>query len=221
MNVLEIKKNIESLTVSIADQQRSLAILRQQIVTAIKPFVKERIKYEVEHQVKTNSEHTKALGKDALTEMKKQLQTALENSDAVIDGIFGDDTLWVHVNYQVVPNGDRFSQSFNNQNAAGEKIRKGIKIAVGEAGKILVDYKYLPIGNLYVWDSGMRYDYTRANQGQSKLMYAYALALPQELETLIGKYSKGVGLLHDASCKLMDLQKTLSQQEAMDLWNEV
>ena len=72
MSVLEIKKNINSLNVSIAEQQKSLAILKQQIVAASKPFVKERVKYEVEHQVKANSEHTKLLGKDALGEMKKR-----------------------------------------------------------------------------------------------------------------------------------------------------
>ena len=73
MSVLEMKKKIEQLNTAITEQQKSLALLRQQIVTASKPFVKERIKHEVEQQVKSNSEHTKELGKDALTEMKRQL----------------------------------------------------------------------------------------------------------------------------------------------------
>lgn len=221
MSVLEIKKKIDSLDISVAEQQKSLALLREQIVAAIKPFVKERIKNEVESHVKTNSEHTKALGKDTLAEMKKELLAALENSDTFIDDIFGDNTLWVHENYQVIPNGDRFSQKYNNQKSAKEKIRNGIKIAVGVAGKILIDHKYLSIGNLYVWESGMRYDYTRANNGKSRLMYAYGLSLPQGISRLIEDYSNGIGQLHEVLCQLLDAQKSLSVQEALDLWNEV
>lgn len=221
MGVLEIKKKIDSLNISVAEQKKSLAILSEQIVVAIKPYVKEKIKYEVESHVKTNSEHTKALGIDTLAEMKKELITVLEASDTIIDGIFSDDTLWVHVNYQVIPNGDFFGQKYNNQKSAKEKIRKGIKIAVGEAGKILINYKYLSAGNLYVWESGMRYDYTRASGGKSRLMYAYGLSLPQDISQLIEDYSNGIGQLHEVLCQLQDTQKSLSVQEALDLWNEV
>lgn len=221
MSVLEIKKKIELLNTSLAEQRESLSLLRKQIVAASKPFVRERIKSEVEYQVKDNSEHTKELGKEALAEMKKQLLTALENSDAIIDEIFGDDELWVHENYKVSPNGDRFGQGYNKKELARENIHKGIKIAIGEAGKILIEHKYLSPGNQYRWDYGMRYDYTRANKGKSKLMYGYGLSLPQETNALIEKYCKGIGQLHEASCQLMDLEKALSEQEAMDLWNEV
>lgn len=221
MSVLEIKKKIELLNTSLAEQRESLSLLRKQIVTASKPFVRERIKFEVEQQVKSNSEHTKELGKDALTEMKKQLLSVLDNSDALVDDIFGDDELWVHVNYKVTPNGDRFGLGYNKEKLAKENIRKGIKIALGEAGKILIKYKYLSPGNQYTWDYGMRYDYSRANKGESRLMYAYSLSLPEELFQMIEKYSKGIWQLHEASCQLMDSQKALSEQEAIDLWNEV
>lgn len=221
MSVLEIKKKIELLNASLAEQRESLALLRQQIVTASKPFVRERIKSEIEHQVKDNPEHTKKLGKDVLAEMKKQLLTALENSDAVVDDIFSDDELWVHENYMVSPNGDRFGQGYNKKESAKENIHKGIKVAIGEAGKILIEHKFLSPGNRYRWDSGMRYDYTRANKGKSKLMYGYGLSLPQEINMLIEKYCKGIGQLHEALCQLIDLQKSLSEQEAIDLWNKV
>ena len=221
MSVLEIKKKIELLNTSLAEQRESLSLLRKQIVTATKPYVRERIKSEVEQQVKSNSEHTKELGKDALTEMKKQLLSVLDNIDALVDDIFGDDELWVHVNYKVTPNGDRFGQGYNKEKLAKENIRKGIKIALGEAGKILIKYKYLSPGNQYTWDYGMRYDYSRANKGESRLMYAYGLSLPEELFQMIEKYSKGIWQLHEASCQLMDSQKALSEQEAIDLWNEV
>lgn len=221
MSVLEIKKKIELLNASLDEQRESLALLRQQIVTASKPFVRERIKSEIEHQVKDNPEHTKKLGKDVLAEMKKQLLTALENSDAVVDDIFSDDELWVHENYMVSPNGDRFGQGYNKKESAKENIHKGIKVAIGEAGKILIEHKYLSPGKQYRWDSGMRYDYTRANKGKSKLMYGYGLSLPQEINLLIENYCKGIGQLHEALCQLMDLQKALSEQEAIDLWNEL
>lgn len=221
MSVLDIKKKIELLNTSLSEQRESLALLRQQIVTSSKPFIRERIKSEIEQQVKDNPEHTKKLGKDVLAEMKKQLLAALENSDTVVDDIFSDEELWVHENYKVVPNGDRFVQGYNMKESAKVNIHKGIKIAIGEAGKILINHKYLSPGNQYRWDSGMRYDYTRANKGKSKLMYGYALSLPKEIDILIEKYCKGIGQLHETLCQLMDLQKALSEQEAIDLWNEV
>ena len=221
MSVLEIKKKIEQLNTAITEQQKSLALLRQQIVTASKPFVKERIKHEIEQQVKSNSEHTKELGRDALTEMKKQLLSILDNSDALVDDIFNDDELWVHINYNVIPNMDLFGQGYDKGKLAKENIHKGIRIALGEAGKILIKYKYLSPGNQYTWDYGMRYYYSCTNQAESRLMYAYGLSLPEELFQMIEKYSKGIWRLHEVSCQLLDSQKALSEQEAIDLWNEV
>jgi hypothetical protein len=221
MGVVEIKQEIEKCESSIKAQQQSFLVQRQQIIDAIKPFVNARLKEEVEAEVKRNSEHTKELGKPALSEMKKRLAELLENSDRITDEAFGDDTIWTYVNYKVLPDGDRFGQGYNNRKAAKENILKGIKIIIGEAGKILLDNKYIKVGGQYRWDADVRYDYTRAGKGATKIVYGYGLSLPQNIEKLIDEYCKGIEDLHETAGKVLDLKEKLSEQEAVDLWDEV
>ncbi len=221
MGVTAIKTEIETCEASIRALQQSFSVQRQQIVEAIKPFVKAQIKKEVENEVKRNSEHTKGLGKEALSEMKKRLAELLDNSDNITDSTFSDDALWTYVNYRVSLDGDRYGQKYNNRKDAKENIIKCIKIIIGEAGQLLIDNEYIEEGGLYRRERGMRYDYTKADKGSTKLMYGYALTLPQDIENLIGEYGKSIEDLHDATDKVLNLQKKLSEQEAVDLWDEV
>lgn len=220
MGVTEIRQEIAKKELSIKTQQQTFEDQRQQIVEAIKPFVRDKIKSEVESHVRTNAEHTKKLGKAALSEMKKRLTDLIADSDRIVDETFSDDSLWVYVNYKILPNGDGFGQRYNNTKAAKENILKGIKIIIGEAGKILIDNKYISVGGQYRWDAGVQYDYTRAGQGSSKLVYGYGLSLPQSIEQLIDKYCAGIENLHETMEKLLNLEKKLSEQEAVDLWDE-
>ena len=156
MSISDLKQRISELDVAIAQQHDALGLLRQQIVDAAKPFVNNQIKIEVEKHVKGNPDHTKSLGRESLAEMKQRLTKTLENSNSIVDEVFTCDILWVHVNYEVKPDGDRFGQAYNSKKLAGENIRNGIKIALGEAGKILIDYKYLTLGREYQREKGMR-----------------------------------------------------------------
>lgn len=221
MGVAEIKQEIEKYEASINTQQQSFLVQRQQIVDAIKPFVKTRLKQEVENEVKHNPEHTKELGKTTLSEMKAKLGELLENSDQIVDETFADDALWTYVNYRILPDGDRFGQGYNNRKSAKEKLLNGIKTIIGRAGKILIDYQYIKVGGQYRWDTDVRYDYTRAGKGAAKLVYGYGLSLSKDIEKLIEEYCKCIDSLHEASAKVLDLQKALSEQEAVDLWDEV
>lgn len=221
MSISDLKQKISELKIAITQQHDALGLLRQQITDAVKPFVNEQIKIEVEKHVKGNPEHTKSLGRETLAAMKQRLTRTLENSNSIVDEIFTRDSFWVHVNYEVKANGDRFGQAYNNKKLAEDNIRNGIKTALGEVGKILIDYKYLTLGREYQWEKGMRYDYTRANNGESRLMYAYGVSLPSDLTKLITEYCNGIDQLHKLSCQLIDSQASLSQQEALDLWNDV
>lgn len=221
MGVAEIKQEIEELEVSVKKQQQSFLTQRHQIVDAIKPSVKERLRKDVEDEVRSNPEHTKELGKAALSEMKKRLNDLIENSDRVVEETFQDDGLWVYVGYSIIPGGDRYGQAYNNKNSAKNKIHKGISIVLGEAGKILIGNKYMAIGSKYCWDNDMIYDYTKAGKGQSKLVCKVLYSLPKDIEQLIDEYCNRIEVLHNTLGKIIDLQKRLSEQEAADLWNEL
>lgn len=149
MSISDLKQKISELKIAITQQHDALGLLRQQITDAVKPFVNEQIKIEVEKHVKGNPEHTKSLGRETLAAMKQRLTRTLENSNSIVDEIFTRDSFWVHVNYEVKANGDRFGQAYNNKKLAEDNIRNGIKTALGEVGKILIDYKYLTLGREY------------------------------------------------------------------------
>lgn len=220
MDINNLKQEIERIERSTEEMNNVLESKRQQLIDAIKPFAKEKIKSEVENQVRTNADHTKALGKDVLSEMKRQLTAVLENSDEIVEKVFSDETIWVHVNYRIIP-GEGYSQKYNNTQKARDNIMRGLQLIVGEAGKILFDNKYISLGRQYQWEHGMPYDYTRANQGQSRIIYGYRLSLPKSIEEMIDNYCKGIGELHEILEKLSAAKKKLAEQEAADLWDEV
>lgn len=220
MGVSEIKREIEKYETTINELQKSFMLQREQIIAAIKPFVKVWLKDNVEDHVRKNSEHTKSLGISALSEMKKRLTNLLEDSDNIVDEVFSDDGRWVHVNYRISLNGNTSGQEYNNKETAERNILDGIKIVLGNAGNILYDYKYIPIGREYCLYPNARPDYSRGRNIPAKLIYGYGLLLPQDIQQLINEYRNSIGDLHEASEKLLVLRKNLSEQEAVDLWAE-
>ncbi len=221
MGVTELEQEIEVLKDAIKVQQQSFSIQRQEIIDAIKPSIREQLKKEVESNVKGNPEHTKELGKTALSEMKKRLNNLLDNSDHIVEETFQDDNLWVYINYSIVPGGDRYGQAYNKIKSAKNLIHKGICYVLAEAGRILIDNKYITVGSKYCWDNDVKYDYSKAGNGHSKLICRSLYSLPKDVEQLIDKYCNSIETLHNTLGKILDLQKKLSEQEAVDLWDEV
>lgn len=219
MGVNEIKQEIGRYERSIELRQQALDKLRNQITEETKPFVKIQLKSEVESRVKHNPEHTKELGRDTLSAMKQRLFTLLDSSDNLVDTTFSDDSLWVHVNY----NSDGSRYAYDNQKLAKEKIHKGIKMIIGEAGKILLDNGYIKVGHEYRWDDDFyrSYNFKNDSKAKTKLLYGFGLSVPPNIQALIEKYVEEIKALHEASIKVSDLQKALSEQEAVDLWDEV
>lgn len=216
MKIDEIKQAIQEQEASIGVQLQEFQALRTHIVEEIKPFAKARMKEDVELKVKSEPNHTKELGIDALTAMKQHLLSLLDRSDEVVDSVFSDDSLWIHTNY-------RFDlqdpYSYKQQGKAKTQIMTGIRRILGEAGQILLDNKYIQVGQEYVWETQYLYGYSGVLKG--KLVYRYGVGVPQNISTLIDEYSQKIGALHELYKKLYYLQKSLSEQEAADLWENL
>ena len=86
MGVNEIKQEIGKYEHSIKLQQQALDKLRNQIIEETKPFVKIQLKSEVESRVKHNPEHTKELGRDALSAMKHLDRTYVSYDEIMAGG---------------------------------------------------------------------------------------------------------------------------------------
>lgn len=218
MGVTEIKQEINKLESAIELESQKLDELRKCIKEETKPFIKAQLKENVEGEVKSNSEHTKTMGRERLSEMKQQLTALLDSSDNLVEEMFSDDELWVHVNYDV---GDDRS-AYRNQKTAGEKIHTAIKAILGEAGKLLIENDYIKAGDMYKWDGGAyrNFNLVSSNTAKSKLIYRGYLPIPKSLGLLIGKYTKEIEALHELYVKVSDLKRRLSEQEAADLWDE-
>lgn len=219
MGVNEIKQEIGKIERSIEAQQQNLNRLRQRITDEVKFFVNPQLKENVEREVKSNSEHTIELGREKLSVMKQSLITLLDNSDSLVEKVFAKNDFWMHVNYGI--GDDRYA--YGIQDEAKGKIYKGIKIVLGEAGKLLIDYDYIKPGTMYQWDrdTHRNFNLVGSNPEKCDLIYKGHLPTPKALSLLIEEYAKQINPLHELYVKVLDLKKDLSEQEAVDLWDEV
>jgi len=219
MGVNEIKQEIDKFERSIEAKQQNLDRLRQRITDETKIFINPQLKENVEREVKSNSEHTIELGREKLSVMKQSLVTLLDSSDSLTEKVLSNNDFWMHVNYDI--GDDRYAYSI--QDEAKGKIYRGIKIILGEAGKLLIEYDYIKPGVLYQWDSNTRrnFNLVDSNTAKSDLVYKGHLPTPKALSLLIEEYAKELKSLHELFVKALDLTKDLSEQKAVDLWDEV
>ena len=115
MSVESIKQQIEKENASLATKLSDFEARRTEIIKQLKPFIQSELKKIVENEVKRNPEHTKALGVERLSGMKKQLTSLLEESDSLVDTVFQDDSLWVYVNYSIAAKGDSWGQTIQRK----------------------------------------------------------------------------------------------------------
>lgn len=217
MSVEIIKQQIEENNVNLALKMEDFEIRRTSITEKLKPFIQTRLKSIVESEVKRNSEYTKSLGVERLGEMKRQLFNLLQNSDDFVDSIFANDDLWVHINYTINPNGDTWGQKHNNTKKAETCITSGIRKMFGKSGKLLVDYGYTKAGSKYERSSQWQTD------DNNEIVFGsnYSIQLPADIERAIADYCKQIEEIHDIIDNLEKLKKKLSEQEAVDLWEQV
>lgn len=215
MSVDEIKQKIATNNSKYQQTVSVLKNLREKIIAEIKPYAKKQIQEIVEANVQKKSAHTKELGLEALSEMKKKLNARLKTSDDIVDKTFADNSLWLHEDYHIGADEDSIKQKHDNGKKAIDNIHNGIKIILGEAGQLLIEYNY---DKAEVWRE--RYATTWFILPNSQITYGFSLLLPQPLENLITQYSKELECLHDCIEKGEKLKNTLSEQEAVDLWNK-
>lgn len=217
MSIETIKQQINENNDSLELKMNDFEVRRSAIVEQLKPFVQNELKRIVENEVKRNSEQTKTLGAERLGEMKKQLLNLLECSHNLVDTVFENDNLWVHVNYTIVPHGDSWGQKHNNTKRAETCIISGIKKVLGKAGKILIDFGYAKAGSKYERTSQWQID----DDNEVVFGSNYGFQIPVDIEKAIADYCKQIEEIHNIIDKLEKLKKELSEQEAFDLWEQV
>ncbi len=196
-------------------QVQRMQTLREQITEGVKPLVKERLKVNVEKEVRGSPEHTKALGRESLSSMKQELAKLLEESGLMVDECFSDDSMWIHTNYSA----RRDTVVYNDKRKAEENIYAGIRRVLGEAGKLLLKYKYIKLGTVYQAD-GSRRTWSTDSNGQGRVAYRGELQTPKELDKLIADYTSAIEVLDREERQIASLRQRIAEQEASDLWDE-
>lgn len=183
MSANELRKKIEQHQNSIQARRDALCTIRQQIIEEAKPFIKTELQRIVDKGVIEDSAHTKELNQEKLlSSMKQQLSDLLNRSDSLVEEIFSDDALWTYVNI----NTSEDDYTLNDSRNAMEKVKNGIKMALGEAGKLFQEFGYAMARTMYKQKNGSRRDFNLVNdnQPQDKLYYeGYVQLLRQFLST--------------------------------------
>jgi len=156
------------------------------------------------------------LGTVKLSEMKKDLNDLLEISDEIVDEQFSDDASWVHVDYEVDPKCDKYSQAHDNSKAAGDNLRKSVKRIFGHAGKILIKFGYASAQKAY----SSHHHAEWLEEANSSIVYGYGYSYPDNIESLIREYSEGIKTLHKFFEEITTLEESLDKQEASDMWDQ-
>lgn len=217
MSVESIKKDITNTEQSILDNLRLLDEIRLNLTEAIKPFIKEKLKSLVEEEVKIQPEHTKSLPAEDLKEMKRKLIDLVNNSDNLINDKFANDDLWTHINYEFDEKND-FSKQLKLRRDAEDKFFLAFHELLGNAGKLLSNYKYIKIGDSNC-NRSKAWEYISGSGGEVK--YRYHFEMGKVISDLLKRYSALFDNVQEDMKAKLNLQKKLSEQEATDLWDQI
>ena len=199
------------------NNQKLLDEIRKNITESAKPFVKEKLQSFVESEVKEKSEHTKSLSIDNLKEMKGKLTDLLNNSDQMTIEKFTDDCYWSHVNYKCDDKDEYYTPSYDN--SIRTNLITAFQEIFGYAGKILNDYGYIKVDNDY---NSRLADWVFISGSGGKIRYSRGVNFfNSAIENIIKRYCSAIDELHKHMKKLLELKNKLSEQEAVDLWDEI
>ena len=215
MDVKSVKKEIEQNDIAVTGQMNAFTCLQKDIIAEIKLFVASELKRLVENEVSRNSDHTKSLSKENLGEMKRRYNQILESSGDTVDSLFTGSELWLHIDYKIITNDEAFEQSFISEKKAEENIMRGISLALGQAGQILIDYGYEDMGTKYGRFAEIEF------HGKKRLAYQNIIILSDSLEKLLQEYCQGIGNLHRLLENNLNLKQNINEQEVLDLWSNV
>lgn len=179
------------------------------IVCQFKNYTAEYFKKEIEDKVKLNSENTKNLGLEKLSELKKELNELINQSSELVEKYINIEEVWGHIDYKVVLENE-FNQRFNIKSDTNSRIQSVFRLLIGHLGQLLIKYQYVKYGS-----EGWEKDY---NSNLPK--YKYGLGLPKNIQESIASYIKLFEELHDELVQYKKIEKNKNQFEATSLWEQ-
>lgn len=169
----EVEMDIEVLIRQITECEKTLDSLKGQmdgqkikIISEIEVYLKDKFKHDIESNVKSNTENTKKLGLEKLSELKKELNTLIDQVPELVNKKFDNDELWLLLSYSL-DGKDEFNSLFNAQRNIKSNIDNSIRELLGYSGKILIDYGYKDYSKDSSWEKQYKSDVPRYKYGFS------------------------------------------------------
>lgn len=202
----ELKSKNESMFDSL--EKQSEVLLEKSI-----DFLKDRIKYEIEHCVKNNTAHTKELAEqDKLKDVKQEMNKLLEEVPQYTNDAMSGDNVFIHRTLKI----DKNKFAYEYKDIVEKKYKNAYGNVVGWAGKILNKYGYIQVGNDY--NEHSQWQYISGSGGRIKYGYGFDMRevgddWKRYIDTLM-KYYEGLS-------NYQLLQKNKEEAEAMSLWESI
>lgn len=202
----ELKNKNESMFDSL--EKQSEILLEKSI-----EFLKEKIKYQIEYCVKSNTTHTKELAEqDKLKDVKAEMNKLLEEVSQYTISLMADDKVFIHRTVKA----DRDKSSYEYKKIIDKKCREAYQTVVGLAGEILNPYGYIKVGSAYNRDS--QWQYISGTNGKIKYGYSFDM---RTIEQDWKKYTDAFMSYYENLLKYQSLLKDKEEAEAMDLWENI
>jgi len=207
--------NIKEMLAQISKYESDCEILKihleeasEILVKDINIFMKEKFRKDIETNAKTQSEITKKLGIEKLTELKNDLSELIERIPSLVNGTMKND-VWLHNNYSVSLENE-FGQKRHIRSGFNSIITNILRELYGHAGLLLFKYEYANF-KTSGWEKQYKSEIPK---------YKYSFSLSKQLEEAIDIYINLLEQLHDLLVKLDKVTNQKEQQEASDLWDQ-
>ena len=212
-SVEEYTKEIEELKLKNRNTFDSLEEQATILLEKSIELLKDRIKYEVEYNVKNNPVHTKELAEQGkLKEMKEAMNQLLEEVSQHTTIAMSQDKVFIHRTLKP----DRNKHSYEYKSLVEGKYKEAYRIIIGLAGELLNKFGYIKVGNDYNGHSEWKY----ISGSGGKIKYGYSINISM-VEDDWKKYNDKLEKFVDGLMKYQSLTDGKEETEAMNLWESV
>jgi hypothetical protein len=205
MSVAAIQINIDELQSNIDSVNDLLEKTYENVKYEGQKYVKENIKNEFEQAIKNNPELTKSLDINVLKEIKKEMNKIIENVDEKLPDTFEIQGLAIH-RVLTVLEGDTYGQAYNIPGTFNNKLRVVFAIIMRQVSDVLRKYNYIKNEPSSLIGKGDYYN---------------TFSFNKELMAVISEYTDKCKDKFNMMCKVEELRKEKTKNEALELWNRI
>lgn len=190
--------------------------IKVKCVNLIVNCIKYKIRDGIETFVKKEVDNTNNLGLEKLSELKKEMNILIENTNNLRESISKENINIWKVSKDFISTidfgiGDNFGKQYNNKKEISSNTTNLVKKEFSKIGKLLYEFNYLNSENKskHGWE---------LNGSTPK--YSYGISLYNELDDTLKLYGEIFDDYFDSNERLIKYEKELKETKALLLWEQ-